>query len=537
MTLLHLPWDKAQGLLIEGFPMDITDKYLITTAVLATGLAYYVAKNIIYRLYFHPLANLPGPPVDWIPFLGNFREILREETGAPQKKWAKQYGPVIRYYGLFNRPRIAITDPVLLKQVLTIQQYDFVKTPEGVRFLSRVLGHGILVTEGDIHKRQRKLLNPAFSLQSTKDLVPVIYEPVFELFKQWDTVFTNPNEPVAMDISRWMSYVTLDVIGLAAFGEHFKTVQYGGDSNKVSRLSQAYSTLFDPSAPAVLSVLGFIIPFFRHIPIRHNRQYKQAVQWLQKESDALVHRGIERIRSGDFKSDRSLLSIMVNFVDDRTSKGMTPDEIRDQCMTFLAAGHETTAVSLSWCLWLLAQNQDVQDQLRAEVTPVFRDIDFADKSNYPDFDAVDKLCFLDNVCKENSRLIPAVPMTSRHSIKDTTLGKYFIPKNTITFIPIIALHHDPKIWGADAEAFRPNRWDEIPASKASPYEYMPFLAGGRKCIGYRFASIELKIILGLLLTRYQFFVKPGFEVRKKTAITMRPAPNMTLLVKPVEAPL
>lgn len=206
--------------------------------------------------------------------------------------------------------------------------------------------------------------------------------------------------------------------------------------------------------------------------------------------------------------------------------------------------HETTAVSLSWTLWLLAQNQDIQDALREEVTPMFSQLDFTHRMfhddpfdntdhNLPSFEAINNLHLLNNVCKESSRLIPVVPVTARVAAKDVTLGGYFIPKGTAVVLPLIVNHHSKELWGEDAEEFRPSRWDESEASHVSPYDYLPFLAGGRQCIGNRFALIELKIILGLLITNFQFFEKPGFVPKKRQELTMRPSPNMTLLVKPI----
>ena len=101
-------------------------------------------------------------------------------------------------------------------------------------------------------------------------------------------------------------------------------------------------------------------------------------------------------------------------------------------------------------------------------------------------------------------------------------------------MPIIVKHHDKKVWGEDAEEFRPSRWDEGPATNIGPYDFMPYLAGGRQCIGSRFANIEIKIVLGILLTKFQFYEKPDFTIIKRNDLTLRPSPNMTLLVKPVK---
>lgn len=164
------------------------------------------------------------------------------------------------------------------------------------------------------------------------------------------------------------------------------------------------------------------------------------------------------------------------------------------------------------------QNDDTPEQLDA---------------NLPAADAVNQLPLLNNVFKETLRLTPTVPNTMRYTAKDIELGGYHIPKNTGVLLPIIVNLHDPEIWGDDVEQFKPERWDSAPASNVSPYEFAPFIAGARQCIGHRFAQLEFKIVLGLLLTHFQFFEEPGYHPSKRQFITMRPNPNLLLRVKPI----
>lgn len=208
--------------------------------------------------------------------------------------------------------------------------------------------------------------------------------------------------------------------------------------------------------------------------------------------------------------------------------------------------HETTSSALSWCLWLLAQHQDIQDALRDEVKPIFESInldhamfqsdDMPEQfdANLPAADTVNQLPLLNNVFKETLRLTPTVPNTMRYTAKDIELGGYHIPKNTAVLLPIIVNLHDPELWGDDVDEFKPERWDSPPASNVSPYEYAPFIAGARQCIGHRFAQLEFKIVLGLLLTHFQFFEEPGYRPSKRQFITMRPNPNLLLRVKPIK---
>ncbi|KAI9264985.1 cytochrome P450 [Phascolomyces articulosus] len=532
---------------------DASLKSVLVGAGVTGYISYAISKYIVYRLYLHPLNKIPGPPVDWIPLMGNLREVFREESAVPHKRWAEKYGPIVAYHGPWNEPRIMVTDPDMLKQILMTNVYDYTKTPQGSQFLARILGHGLLVTEGTVHRRHRKMLNPAFSIQAIRELTPILFVPPVQLVEKWmDEIKakqTQPDEAVEIVVSHGLSLVTLDEIGLGGFGQEFNAIRNDG-TDKVNNLSWAYQTIFDPSDQQnILTLMTQFFPLLQYLPTQRRYEMDKALRLLDEESRNVVHRGIERvheIKAQGCSPENHLLSLMIRNSDDETGQGLTAEELRNQCLTFLAAGHETTAVSLSWCLWLLAKHQDIQDALRAEITPlfekintddpVFRDDPFKvgfDGANLPSFEEINSLHLLNNVCREAARLIPVVPLTTRYASKDMTLKQHFIPKGTSIFLPILVNHHNKQIWGEDAEEFKPDRWDQEPASKVGPYDYLPFLSGTRMCIGYRFALIELKIILSILLMKFQYFEKPGFEVKKTQRLTLRPSPNMTLLVKPV----
>lgn len=181
---------------------------------------------------------------------------------------------------------------------------------------------------------------------------------------------------------------------------------------------------------------------------------------------------------------------------------------------------------MSWCLWLLAQNQQIQKDLRDEIRTLFHEDD-----KTPSYEDINSLPLLNNVVRETLRLIPPVPNTSRVTRVPVVLGSYVLPKGTVVFLSPIATHHNKQIWGDDAEEFKPSRWDGDRLGNA--YEYMPFLAGGRQCIGYKFALVEFKILLAILLRNIQYFEKPGFKVAKKQQITLRPDPNMVIWAKSI----
>ncbi|CEP18330.1 hypothetical protein [Parasitella parasitica] len=503
----------------------------------STAVAYFLFKVVLYRLYLSPVNRIPGPKVGWLPFMGNYPEIVREETGVPLKKWENMYGGIYAFHGPWNVPRVVVTDSILLKQVLTSNEYDFIKTPQASAFLRRILGDGLLTAEGQAHRHQRKMLNPAFSVNSIRSLLPLMAKPGHRLRNQWIDMIEGPDHKVKaengqefteIEISSGLSLATLDVIGWA-FGQDFKSLEYAGTPNQ-SKLSRAYLHLFSNEV-TFMRVLTFMFPIFRHLPTERNLKTKRDLRWLEEESRQLVQAGIDRAAEAKTKGvadnkPKDLLATMIDLTDETTGQGFTLEEIRNQCLTFLAAGHETTSVSLSWCLWLLGQNQQIQDDLRTEVRTLFHQDD-----ETPSYEDINALPLLNNVVRETLRLIPPVPMTSRVTRVPVVLGSYVLPKGTTIFLSPIATHHSKQIWGDDAEEFNPYRWEGDRLGNA--YQYMPFLAGGRQCIGYKFALVEFKILLAVLIRNIQYFEKPGFKVSKKQQITLRPDPNMVIWARTV----
>ncbi|KAF7723453.1 hypothetical protein EC973_002006 [Apophysomyces ossiformis] len=513
-----------------------TDRYTLGLGVVSTITLATLYRCVIYNLYLHPLNKIPGPSVNYlIPFSGNIVEIFKQESGVSHKKWAKKYGGILNYHGPWNRPRLLVTDVELLKQILTTHAADFAKPPETVRFLTRFLGDGLLVAEGEVHRQQRKLLNPAFSVQAVRGMVPLMAIPGIQLRNKW--IASTSTTPTEIDVSYELSLATLDVIGMAGFGQEFGSVHHAG-----SKLTEAYTTIFGGNR-TTFELLSFFFPILRKFPTKRNRELWRQEKELDEGSRSVVEKGMARKEEAT-----DLLALMIREVDEETKQGLTVRELQNQCLTFLAAGHETTSVALTWCLWLLAKHPEIQKELREEITPIFDKLDFSDprlnhpfdntrwlhnEANIPDYHTVNNLELLDDVCKEVLRLIPPVPTTNRIAIKDMMLGNHFVPKGSEIYISTMVNHHSNEIWGDDAETFRPSRWKEQRASKAGPYHFMPFLAGIHQCIGYKFALMEMKLLLALLIKDFEFNEKPGVEIRKRQSVTLRPADGMPLLVRQI----
>ncbi|KAI8075082.1 cytochrome P450 [Gongronella butleri] len=513
----------AKVSVIIGQQLRSAARFTVRAAIL-----YIISKYFIYRLFLHPANKLPGPPPDiFVPFLGNFRQILSKDAGVMHREWAQKYGYVFRYFAGGNNPRILIGEPELVKRVLTTDEFDFIKPPETKQFLSLFLGEGILVSEGAAHRYQRKMLNPAFSPSTLRDMVPMMIQPTQQLIHKWLNQTKYNQTAVPLVVSHDLGLLTLSIIARAGFGTDFNSVQ----NPQQHPISRAYTDLLAGDSP-VEALFAMLFPWAHKLPAPRAIQVRRDIRLLKEETRLMVMQAATR---KDLSEKKDLLALMMRATDEETGKKLTVKELQDQCLTFLAAGHETTSVAVSWCLHTLANHTDIQDALRAEVTQALSHLtpDNDDVATFPTFDEINRLPLLNNVCKESMRFTPPVPMTNRQATKDFELQGNIYPKGTRLVICPMVSHFDKRHWGDDVDEFKPDRWDVEPAASISPYVYLPFLAGGRQCIGYRFALLEFKIVLAMLIMNFKFSQKPGFKVRKGLQITLRPLPNMTLMVERV----
>lgn len=477
-------------------------------------MGFSVYDVIVYPLLLSPLRHLPTPKgAHW--FAGHFFEIFNNPTGTPQLKWVEQLpnnNGLIRYRGFLNRERVMPTNPKTLSEVLHQKSYAFIKPAFMRDGIGRILGlRGILFAEGDEHRHQRKLLLPAFSHSQIKNLVPTFWSTSHELVdKIAEVVSASESQAPVIQMSRWCSLATLDIIGRAGFGYEFRALANAGgaeDSKGDSELAQAYNTLFTPPpTPRVLLVhmARLTLPswFLLSLPLKQNKDAQQAARVVKRVSLEIINSKkleIAEKKSGTQNgSERDILTVMLNSGDYVGSDGM--DVMGDQMMTFLAAGHETTATAMIWGLHLLSlkENHHIQTRLRDEVRTAF-------PHGIPEnvsYEQIESLKYLRNVTSEVLRFFPPVPLTARHAKEDTTLGGQFIPKGTHIVIVPWTINRSKELWGEDADVFKPERWDDGQAE--SNYAFMTFLAGPRGCIGNVFAKLEYKCLMAALIGIYPF---------------------------------
>ncbi|KAF9448070.1 cytochrome P450 [Macrolepiota fuliginosa MF-IS2] len=516
---------------------------------LSTYIVYLILRRlVIWPLFLSPLRKVPGPPLGNL-ILGQSRTIVQSETGIPQREWVKKYGPVVRIVGPVGVERLIFMEPDTLHQILVKDWLQYPQ-PEFLRnILGLVTGYGLLTVTGDEHKQMRKAMNPAFSIPNLMSQTYMYWESIDSLVDILKNEIGSSTDGKILPVYDLMSKATLDIICETAFG-------YKSDSlhNPHNELAVAYEKLLAlqsgpnlaklilvmliPGGPRFLSSdrayhyrnLFKRIGFFRDLSTLVESMY--TIRQLSKKM--LEDKLRESVHVSDMDAKRDIMSILVRArkadqEENTANYTMNDQAMVDQVLTFLGAGHETTASGLTWTLWLLANDKESQRKLREELTPVIAE------NPHPDYRTIKDLKWLDCVVMESLRVIPPVPLTARITKETIPINGVIIPKGTMVWIPIRVANTWKVVWGEDAEEFHPERWLNLPKDYHPTFSFLSFIAGPHSCIGKTMAILEMKAILAGLIVNFEF--DPAYDGQKAkpaAAITMKPVDGMPLRVRRVQ---
>ena len=441
---------------------------------------------------------------------------------------------LIYYRSILNIERLMPVSPQALSEVLTQKSYEFVK-PYQLRFgLGRILGVGLVLSEGEEHKAHRKLLKPAFDFRHIKDLYPTFWSKACNLVSHLMVETQKQAQDskdysavTVVEIGNWVSRATLDIIGVAGLGKDFNAIE-----NPNTELNATYRKVFQPSkAGQILNFAGLFLPqwFIRLIPISHNSSIFEASETIRKVCRQLIHEKRQRLK--EKRVDFDILSVAVE------SGGFTDEELVNELMTFLAAGHETTAASLTWAIYLLCKNPEAQIRLRNEIRATLPSVNSTEEQM--NCQILESCHYLHAVCNEVLRFHAPLPITVREAGQNTTILNQPVPKGTSIIIAPWAVNKSIELWGADAMIFNPERW--MSGSKAgnggaeNHFAFMTFLHGPRGCIGQQFARAEFACLLGALVGRFEFELEyPDRVIEIKGGITARPKGGLPVKMKVVQ---
>ncbi|KAL4769553.1 cytochrome P450 [Aspergillus nidulans var. acristatus] len=538
MTLI--PWGM---LYVSVVGYSVLTSNLITFFVLAIALTALriIYASFLYPEYLTPIKHIPTPPKrSWIK--GNTDTYVAISPFEGMLNWTKSVpnNGLLRYYITGNIENVLVTTPKALSELLVQNAYDYQK-PQSMRAsLARIAGeHGILLVEGQEHKRHRKNLMPAFSYRHIKDLYPTFWAKSVEMVKciEKDLQDRKDTGDNTVTVRRWASRATLDIIGLAGMDRDF-----GSLADPHNELAAQYHRVLE-DAPLWLKLLfaaAFVLgneEIVMALPVKRNRDIAEGAKYVRQVAQQLISEKRERIKHNPNEAEdggggKDILSVALN------SGKFTDIELIDQMMTFLAAGHETTSSALQWSVYALCKHPDIQTRLRQEIRTNLP----STSSNDPEpvtAEAVDSLAYLHAFCNEVLRFHPSVPFTFRTTTRDTTLAGTLLPKGTNLTISPEVINHDPELWGPDAHIFNPDRWlgpgRANTGGASSNYALMTFLHGPRSCIGQGFAKAELACLVAAMVGRFEMeLADPGKKLEVKRTATISPLDGVVARLTPLD---
>ena len=426
----------------------------------------------------------PGPKPHFL--IGNIPLAGPDPLGT-FTRWAAEYGDIFYYRAAWLHVYF-LNRPDLIEYVLVRNPQNFLKDRviQNSRWL---LGTGLLTAEGEAWKRQRRLIQPAFSRDRIAEYARCMTESAEQMLAAWKA-------GTVVDIHQEMMSLTLRVVVPALF--ELETMETG-------KISRSLNTIMLNSIGGRL----LLPPFFRFLPLRGMRDVRHAVA----DMNTAVYEIIRQRRSSDNQNSGDLLSLLMNAHDEDGSR-MTDEQLRDEMMTFLLAGHETTALALSWALYLLSQNASAEEKLHEEVDRVLA-------GRLPSVSDLPSLTFGDSVIKETMRLYPPAWSVARTAIADFELEGYRIPVGANIVMSQWIMHRDARFF-SEPEKFDPERWSSSACLNLPRFAYFPFGGGPRQCIGASFATTEAVLILATIARRYQLVSVEKTPVLPVPSLTLRP---------------
>lgn len=435
----------------------------------------------------------PGPR--GMPVLGVVPLFRRDPAGFLQRL-AAEYGDVV-HFRLMRRHAFLFNHPDHVRELLVTQQGNFMKS----RILQRaklLLGEGLLTSEGEHHLRQRRLAQPAFYRERLQSYAATMAHYALRTRERW-----QPG--IGVDMQAEMMRLTLSIVARALFSADAE-----GDAAAVGQAMTEIIELFR----------FMMLPFSEHLdrfPLPHRRRFDRAKQVLE---GAVLRIIAERRASGEDNGD--LLSTLLAMRDEDGS-AMTDEQLRDEMMTLFVAGHETTAIALTWIWYLLAQNRDCERRLHAEIDSVLG-------GRTPAFDDLPNLRYTDMVISEALRLYPPAWAITRISKEPCEIGGVAVPGGSVCIVSQWVLHRDARFFPAP-DRFDPDRWRPELRDSRPRFSYFPFGGGTRVCIGERFAWTEMMLVVATLAQKWRLQRADDTPVEVMPLLTLRPKSPIRMVPK------
>jgi cytochrome P450 len=439
---------------------------------------------------------IASPPLrKGLPFLGVLPQF-RKNPPVFLETTARDHGDLV-HFRLGPQDIYLVSNPEWIKDVLITHQTNFTKS----RFLERakiLLGEGLLTSEGEFHRLQRRLVQPAFHRDRLIGYASAMVETTAQTREDW-------TDGAQLDMSREMMRLTLGVVAKTLFN-----ADVSSDADEIGNALTQVMVLFD-------MVLMPFSEWIEKLPLPSVRRFEKARDFLDKTIYGII---AERRASKEDKGD--LLSMLLLAQDEDGGAGMSDKQIRDEALTLFLAGHETTANALMWAWYLLSKNPLAAQKFYDEVDSVLQ-------GRLPTFDDLPRLKYTEGVFAESMRLYPPAWVIGRRAIADYPIAQYTIPAKSIIMLSPWVVHRDAR-WFPEPGQFLPERW-AFQDDTRPKFSYFPFGGGMRVCIGERFAWMEGVLLLATVAQQWRFKLVPGHPVATAALITLRAKHGMKMVAE------
>ena len=451
------------------------------------------AQAVDYSLRFEYMPHRPpGPKPHFL--IGNM-PLASPDPLAVYARWAREYGDIFYYRAGWIHVYF-LNHPELIESVLVRNHQNFQKG-RVIRNSRWFFGDGLLTSEGQHWKRQRRLAQSAFHRDRIVSYANVMTNYAEQMLSHWQ-------DGAIIDVHQEMMRLTLRIVVRALFDV---------EAEETEEISRSLNVMMRNSTGARL----ILPPFFRQLPLPGMFELRRAVSKLKDTVNRIIE--LHRRNEGD---SGDLLSVLMEARDEDGSR-MDDQQLRDEVMTFLLAGHETTALALSWTWYLLSQNQQVEHKLHQELDRVLG-------GRVPTVSDLSSLTYTERVIKESMRLYPPAWSVARTVINDFELGGYRIPAGANVVMSQWIMHRDPRFF-SDPEKFDPDRWSNDNLQKLPKFAYFPFGGGPRQCIGSSFAMMEAVLLLATIAARFQLSNVEGKSVVPVPSFTLRPKEGICVTLR------
>ncbi|KAG1849951.1 cytochrome P450 [Suillus subalutaceus] len=513
------------------------DAFNIAGSFVALWALVKVLRALRWRL---KTTQLRGPPRTSFIYGVSHDLVASQDSGGMYERWATEYGVAYMIPSVLGQTRIVLCDPRAIAHFYARETWTYVQTPLSLTLLEATIGRGLLWSQGEAHKRQRKALTPAFSNAAIRKLTSVFYDSAYKAKGAWDTAIELSNDgDTVIEVQNWMNHISLDTIGIAGFSHDFGSLD--GKRASVTEIFDTFGNNQKASAVnQVVLLLASAFPVITKIPSkRRNLVKKLGVALRELFNDLLVRSRREKdVNVSKRDEEKSIIGLLIKSEGQDAELHMSKEEVVAQMKVLLFAGYETTSMSLTWALIELSRHPDVQTRLREELLVFGADPTYDQlKANLPYLDAVvHEILRLHPPLGEFTRLAAAddvIPLSEPvRTLSGEMTDSICIAKGTLITIPGAAINRSSAIWGPEAKEFKPDRWltEDGISGKAKEVQghrhLLTFVDGPRTCLGKDFAISEFKAVLSVLVKNFVFEMRDGPDTPVEIARGLLPRPRV-----------